>query len=86
MHEFERMKLEEEHATIRVALQMSKILAVATMSLIVFGCIAKHFGVAEKAEMHQVKNIRMNSKIKNSHMNLKMLKRRLKKKWLLETE
>lgn len=43
-HEFKKLRLVEEPATIRVSFQMSTILAGAVMALIGFECIAKHFG------------------------------------------
>ena len=49
-YEYEKVKLEEEHSTIRIALHMSTILAGVCMVVIALGCSSKYFDRGEKSK------------------------------------
>ena len=49
-HEFEKIRLIEEHSTIRVALQMSTLLAAAVVVMIGVGCVAKNIGNCKRTK------------------------------------
>ena len=58
-HEFEKIRLVEEHSTIRVALQMSTLLAAAVVIMIGVGCMTKNLGNCKRnkntsGHVHQI--------------------------------
>ena len=79
-HEFEKTRLIEEHSTIRVALQMSTLLAAAVVVMIGVGCIAKNKGNCKRTKITSGHVQQVGSKNEEQHEESKCNDKGVEKK------